>query len=198
LAAFIVAEQDRRLAVGELERRHARAVLLAGTIEVLDHGTVLAAIDPGVASTELEPGQALVALDGCDGGDGGIDVEAVEDGGLLDDARSCKRAQDWRQSHRCRDPGAPRRPPAPPCTAWSTSLPPRATELDLDDLTTREREVLELIAQGLDNSRIAKDLGLGEKTVRNYVSAVLAKLGFQSRAEAIVRTREAGLGRKPA
>jgi DNA-binding CsgD family transcriptional regulator len=73
-----------------------------------------------------------------------------------------------------------------------------ADDLAIEDLTAREREVLELLAQGLDNNRIARDLGISEKTVRNYVSAVIEKLGCRSRAEAIVRTREAGLGRKPA
>jgi len=55
-----------------------------------------------------------------------------------------------------------------------------------------------LLAQGLDNNRIARDLGISEKTVRNYVSAVIEKLGCRTRAEAIVRSRDAGLGRRPA
>lgn len=75
-----------------------------------------------------------------------------------------------------------------------------ASPQDFDDqsLTTRERAVLELVAQGLDNTRIASNLGISEKTVRNYVSAILEKLGFHSRAEAIVRAREAGFGNKTA
>jgi pimeloyl-ACP methyl ester carboxylesterase/DNA-binding CsgD family transcriptional regulator len=77
----------------------------------------------------------------------------------------------------------------------SAIAPPQ--DLDTEDLTAREREVLELVAQGLDNTRIANALGISEKTIRNYVSAVLEKLGFQSRAEAIVSAREAGFGRKP-
>lgn len=59
-------------------------------------------------------------------------------------------------------------------------------------LTGSERAVLALLAQGLDNHRIAQQLGKSEKTVRNQVSAIFAKLGVHTRAEAIVRAREAG------
>lgn len=69
-------------------------------------------------------------------------------------------------------------------------------DLDVEALTAREREVLELIAQGLDNNRIAGKLVISDKTVRNHVSTVLAKLGLENRSEGIVRAREAGFGRK--
>ena len=81
-------------------------------------------------------------------------------------------------------------------TPRSTISPPQ--DLDDQSLTMRERAVLELVAQGLDNRRIARDLRLSEKTVRNYISALLAKLGLRNRAEAIVRARESGFGRKMA
>lgn len=61
-------------------------------------------------------------------------------------------------------------------------------------LTDREREVLELLARGYDNRRIARELFLSDKTVRNHVSNVLAKLEVSDRAEAISRARNAGLG----
>jgi DNA-binding NarL/FixJ family response regulator len=61
-------------------------------------------------------------------------------------------------------------------------------------LTAREREVLDLIARGLDNAQIAKSLGLSEKTVRNHINSIFGKLGAQNRAQSIVRAREAGLG----
>jgi DNA-binding NarL/FixJ family response regulator len=61
------------------------------------------------------------------------------------------------------------------------------------DLTPREREILVLIAQGLTNSAIAEHLSLSPKTVRNQVSSVLSKLNVTSRAEAIVKARQAGL-----
>jgi DNA-binding NarL/FixJ family response regulator len=61
-------------------------------------------------------------------------------------------------------------------------------------LTEREREVLHLIAQGYNNGRIANELTLSLKTVRNHVSNILSKLQVADRAEAIVRAREAGFG----
>ena len=62
-------------------------------------------------------------------------------------------------------------------------------------LTAREREVLELVAAGRSNGQIAAALYLSPKTVRNVVSNVLTKLQVTDRAQAIVRAREAGLGR---
>ncbi len=62
-------------------------------------------------------------------------------------------------------------------------------------LTAREREILELLAAGRSNGQIASALFLSPKTVRNNVSNVFAKLQVADRAEAIVRAREAGLGR---
>lgn len=61
-------------------------------------------------------------------------------------------------------------------------------------LTQRERQMVELLARGLDNHQIAAHMELSEKTVRNMVSSVLAKLGIESRSQAIVRAREAGYG----
>ena len=61
-------------------------------------------------------------------------------------------------------------------------------------LSDREREVLDLLARGYDNRRIAAELFLSDKTVRNHVSAVLSKLDAPDRAEAILRARRAGLG----
>lgn len=61
--------------------------------------------------------------------------------------------------------------------------PPGTAELLMVDLTDRERAILELIAAGLTNREIASELFLAEKTVRNYVSSVLAKLGMRNRTE---------------
>jgi DNA-binding NarL/FixJ family response regulator len=61
-------------------------------------------------------------------------------------------------------------------------------------LSDREREVLDLIAEGAGNGDIARRLFLSEKTVRNYVSSIFTKLDVDNRAAAIVRAREAGLG----
>ena len=61
-------------------------------------------------------------------------------------------------------------------------------------VTPRERDVLRLVARGLDNHRIGAHLGISEKTVRNHVSALFGKLGVETRARAIVMAREAGFG----
>jgi DNA-binding NarL/FixJ family response regulator len=74
---------------------------------------------------------------------------------------------------------------APRTTAPSNILP---------ELTEREREVLNLLAQHHTNAEIARQLVLSDKTVRNYVSNVCAKLQVADRAHAILRAREAGLG----
>jgi len=66
--------------------------------------------------------------------------------------------------------------------------------LPLDELTPRERDVLERIAGGLDNAEIAAALGLSEKTVRNHITRVFDKIGVEHRYQAIVRARDAGLG----
>jgi DNA-binding NarL/FixJ family response regulator len=63
------------------------------------------------------------------------------------------------------------------------------------DLTSREHEVLELIAQGLNNQTIASRLSISEKTVRNHISNIFNKLQVVDRAQAIVKAREAGLGK---
>ena len=63
------------------------------------------------------------------------------------------------------------------------------------DLTEREREILNLIAQHLTNPQIAGRLAIRPKTVRNHVSNIFAKLQVIDRAEAILRARQAGMGR---
>lgn len=71
---------------------------------------------------------------------------------------------------------------------------PSSRPLPLDDLTPRERDVLECIASGLDNAEIAAALGLSEKTVRNHITRVFDKIGVSHRYQAIVQARDAGLG----
>lgn len=66
------------------------------------------------------------------------------------------------------------------------------------DLTDREREILDLVAAGLDNAAVARRLTVSPKTVRNHLSNVFTKLQVADRAQAIVRAREAGLGRQDA
>ena len=87
-------------------------------------------------------------------------------------------------------------------TAWfSRSVVEKLTQLqsgELDpkmvsELTKRERQVLERVAQGHSNEAISEDLGIAKQTVRNYVTRVYEKLGVHTRAEAVVWARERGL-----
>ena len=64
-----------------------------------------------------------------------------------------------------------RRPPAPD---------------PLQPLSPREREVLQLIARGHSNRQIARDLAIGEQTVKTHVRAILTKLGLQDRVQAVI------------
>jgi DNA-binding NarL/FixJ family response regulator len=64
------------------------------------------------------------------------------------------------------------------------------------ELTEREREVLDLLAQGRSNIDIARRFVISAKTVRNHVSNIFTKLHVADRAQAIVRARDAGLGQK--
>ena len=72
---------------------------------------------------------------------------------------------------------------------------PQAPPEAFPQLTAREREVLDLLAAGRTNAQIASALFLSPKTIRNTVSNVFAKLQVAGRSEAIVRARDAGLGR---
>ena len=74
------------------------------------------------------------------------------------------------------------------------SAPGSLRERAFPGLTPREGQVLELIAQGLDNAQIAARLDLSEKTVRNNITHIFDKIQVENRAQAIVRAREAGLG----
>ena len=62
-----------------------------------------------------------------------------------------------------------------------------------DPLTRREHEVLELIAHGLSNKRIARELGIAEKTVKTHVGHVLAKLGVTDRTQAALHAVRTGI-----
>lgn len=69
-----------------------------------------------------------------------------------------------------------------------------APSVAFPQLTQREQQVLDLVARGLTNSAIARRLMISDKTVRNHVSAVFAKLGVNDRAAAVAAARDAGLG----
>jgi DNA-binding NarL/FixJ family response regulator len=78
---------------------------------------------------------------------------------------------------------------------FSAPQPPSPEEI-FPELTTREVEILDLIAQGHSNAKISARLYLSPKTVGNHISHIFTKLQVADRAHAIIRAREAGLGRE--
>jgi DNA-binding NarL/FixJ family response regulator len=72
---------------------------------------------------------------------------------------------------------------------------PCRSALRLDTLTPREHDILDGIAEGLDNSELAASFQLSEKTVRNHITRIFDKISVDHRYQAIVLAREAGLGR---
>lgn len=75
--------------------------------------------------------------------------------------------------------------------------PPAADGGRFPELTERERRILDLLAVGLSNPAIGRRLGIAPKTVANNVSAIFTKLQVADRAQAIIRARDAGLGKAP-
>ncbi len=74
------------------------------------------------------------------------------------------------------------------------SAPPPAA-VPFEELTSRERDVLDLIAAGVRNAEIARQMSIAPKTVANHISAIFNKLQVADRSQAIVLARDAGLGR---
>ena len=77
---------------------------------------------------------------------------------------------------------------------FKKNLPtPKKTSPLLEQLSKREKQILALVAQGKDNQSIARELFISEKTVKNYVSNILSKLGIENRMKLIVFALEAGI-----
>lgn len=80
-----------------------------------------------------------------------------------------------------------------PVFAESLTAPSPEPLLPVTDLTPRELEVLQLLAEGLANKTIAQQLHISDHTVKFHVNSIMTKLGAQSRTEAVVRATRLGL-----
>ncbi|MFT3871436.1 MAG: response regulator transcription factor [Nocardioides sp.] len=129
--------------------------------------------DDDTVFAAVEAGAVGYLLKGADGADIVAAVRAAAAGQAVFGAAFTKRMQTW------------------------FGRAPSKPELPFPGLTDREREILDGVAAGLTNPEIGAELFLSPKTVANNVSAILDKLQFASRAEAIARARDAGLGERP-
>jgi DNA-binding NarL/FixJ family response regulator len=81
----------------------------------------------------------------------------------------------------------------PPALAWGMLRELRAPRSGpYDELTDREREVLQLVAEGMSNQEVAHRLGLAEKTIKHYMTNILGKLQVRSRVEAALLVAREG------
>lgn len=119
----------------------------------------------------LTAGAAGYLLKGSDGADIVAAVRAAASGQAVFGPALAKRLQTW------------------------FSRPPATPDRPFPELTEREHEILDAVAAGLTNTQIGKRLYLSPKTVANNVTAILDKLHVAHRTEAIIRARDAGLGR---
>jgi DNA-binding NarL/FixJ family response regulator len=117
-------------------------------------------------------------------------IEAGADGYLLKDVEPAELARAIRTAQA----GEAMIDPTVAGRLLRTLSAPRAPQsADAERLTRREREVLELIAAGRSNKRIAFELGISEKTVKTHVGHLLAKLGVTDRTQAALLAVQSGL-----
>ena len=115
-------------------------------------------------------------------------IQAGAAGYLLKDAAPADLARAVRLAHR----GEALLDPSVAARLVDALAQPRGAAAT-EPLTPREREVLALVARGFANKRIARELGIAEKTVKTHVGHVLAKLGVADRTQAAVHAVRAGL-----
>ena len=143
---------------------------------------------------EATPGTRTVMLTSFDGAS---DIRAAIDAGVLSwvmkDIAALELAEVIRKARRDEAVWHPRAAAVLQQTLHEKSAPASP----LADLSPRERGVLDLIAEGLNNAEIADRLGIGEKTVKTHVSNVLAKLGLSDRTQvAVAAWREGWVGKR--
>jgi DNA-binding NarL/FixJ family response regulator len=76
-------------------------------------------------------------------------------------------------------------------------IPDLADKAKLHELTPREREVLELVARGLSNREIARELVVEESTIRTHIKRILMKLELRDRVQIVIFAYETGVNRRP-
>ena len=189
LRAFLELQPDMTV-VGEAASGEQALALVAG---VRPDIVLLDLVLPGMSGVQTvrrlrlaHPEVKVVVLTSFAGQDSVLPaVRAGVAGYLLKDVGPAELAEALRSVHAG---GSPLHP-----TVAATVL--RQVTSDVDPLTPREREVLRLIARGLSNRLIARELVLSEKTVKTHVSAVLAKLGVADRTQAaLLAVRDGVIG----
>ncbi|HTF48647.1 MAG TPA: response regulator transcription factor [Pseudonocardia sp.] len=187
LRTFLELQPDMTV-VGEAASGEQALALVAG---VRPDVVLLDLVLPGMSGVETarrlrfaHPEVKVVVLTSFAGQDSVLPaVRAGVAGYLLKDVGPAELAEALRSVHAG---GSPLHP-----TVAATVL--RQVNSGVDPLTPREREVLRLIARGLSNRLIARELVLSEKTVKTHVSAVLAKLGVADRTQAALLAVRDGL-----